>query len=442
MKIKYSSLLKFGLTNLLIAQTIFAASISDQITNKWNEKMNEFNLTPKYHGFCFSDENGDVKGPNPYRKIRLASTTKVMTTLMAIEKLGPDYEYTTKFYHQGDDIHIEGDKDPIISKRKLFFLVSQLNNLGITKIRNLTFDKNFRVFSKVEDIPLSELKPSSDLTAKSLKDFFTTSEWQILKKSYQDFINSTPNEVIEELQIRRNLDEIELSVESISVVDKNPLSEKSIKTYEMISPIIAKYLKVMNIDSNNYIADQIFDKIGGEKVYSQYFTQLVKDKLPNIKDLREEFEAKDPNFAFYTGSGLNTTRNGERVDNFATCAMIVEAMKILDEKLDGINREMQEFIAAPGVDEGTFKNRLNTPRLAKSIIAKTGTLKHTSSLIGRVSTQKAPIYFGIFHQMDGWKGNAKIVQNFMVSEILEQFGGPKKFDYSKEFFFPASSPLK
>lgn len=415
---------------------------SDAVTAKWNSSMEEFNLTPKFHGFCFTDESGNIKGPNPYRKVRLASTTKIVTTLMALEKLGLDYEYTTKFFHEKGNIHIAGDLDPVVSKRKLFFLISQLNNLGISKINNLTFDKNFISFTKVEDIPLSEVKPSAELTAKALKDFFTVSEWNILKQSYADFIKQTPSEIIEELQIRTSLDEIELSVNSIAVVDKNPLSVKSAKEYEMISPIIAKYLKIMNIDSNNFLADQIFEKVGGEKVYNAYFKKLMNEKIPNFKTLRQEFEKNDPDFAFYTGSGLNTTRNGERVDNFASCALMVEMQKKLDQKLDEVQRHMQEVVAVPGVDGGTFKSRLNSPRLAKSVLAKTGTLKHTSSLVGKVSTVSGEIYFGMFHQMDGWKGNAKIVQNLMVSEILEQFGGPKKFEYKKEFFFPASAPLK
>lgn len=416
--------------------------ISDIVTKKWNDTMTEFNLTPKYHGFCFSDEKGNIKGPNPYRKVRLASTSKIVTTLMAIEKLGIDYEYTTKFYQDGDNIHIQGDLDPIISKRKLFFLLSQFNNLGITHIKNLTFDKNFHVFSKVEDIPMSELKPSADLTTKSLKDYFTTSEWNLLKKAYVDFINETPTEIVDELQIRKNLDEIELSVDSISQVDKNPLNEKTLVKYEMIAPVLAKYLKIMNIQSNNYIADQIFEKVGGEKAYQTYFKKLMNEKIPNFKNLRTDFEKDEADFSFYTGSGLNTTRSSQRVDNFASCALMIEMQKKLDQKLDAINREMQEIIAAPGVDIGTFKTRLNTPRLARSIVAKTGTLKHTSSLVGRVTTESGQIYFGMFHQMDGWKGNAKIVQNLMVSELLEQFGGPVKFKYEKEFFFPASAPLK
>ncbi len=415
---------------------------ADQVTETWNTKMAEFNMTPKYHGFCYSAPNGEILGPNPHRRVRLASTSKLITTLMAIEKLGIDYEYTTDFYFDGESIHIKGDSDPVMSKRKLFFLISQLNNLGIKKIKNLTFDQNFKIFSMVEDVAHSELKPSNELTIKSLKDYFTVGEWNLLKTAYIKFINETPKEIIDELQIRTDLDDIQLSVEAISNVDKNPLKEGDLKSYQMVSPIIAKYLKIMNIDSNNYIADQVFEKVGGEKEYKKYIDKMIADRFGDYKAQRQEFSKDEDSFAFYTGSGLNTTRKGQRVDNYATCAIMVELMKDLDTKLDSITRKMQEIIAVPGVDGGTFRSRLNTPKLARSIVAKTGTLKHTSTLLGKVSAEQGDIFFGMFHQMAGWKGNAKIVQNVMVTELLDNYGGPKKFDYKKEFFFPASTPLK
>ena len=294
----------------------------------------------------------------------------------------------------------------------------------------------------VEDVAHSELKPSNELTIKSLKDYFTVGEWNLLKTAYIKFIKETPKEIIDELQIRTDLDDIQLSVEAISNVDKNPLKEGDLKSYQMVSPIIAKYLKIMNIDSNNYIADQVFEKVGGEKEYKKYIDKMIADRFGDYKAQRQEFSKDEDSFAFYTGSGLNTTRKGQRVDNYATCAIMVELMKDLDTKLDSITRKMQEIIAVPGVDGGTFRSRLNTPKLARSIVAKTGTLKHTSTLLGKVSAEQGDIFFGMFHQMAGWKGNAKIVQNMMVTELLDNYGGPKKFDYKKEFFFPASTPLK
>lgn len=433
------------LKNTLILGAISAntmAAPSVDMTERWNGLMGDFNMDPQYHGFCYLDPSGELKGPNPHRRVRLASTTKLVTALMAIEKLGPDYEYTTKFYWNGKDLHIKGDQDPVLSMRKLFFLISQLNNVGITKIENLTFDGNFKVFSKVESVAMSEFKPSIKSTKKYLKDYFTVSEWNIIAKLYKNFIKSTPKEVIDDLQIRTDISDIKLEVGNISNAEENPLKEKDLQTYEMVSPKIAKYLKVMNVASNNYIADQVFEKVGGKPAYHEYIQNFIKEKFGNYTAIRKEFSKGEHSTYIYTGSGLNVGNGKGRVDNYSTCAIMVNLVKELDTKLEDIQRGMQEVVAVPGVDKGTFRRRLNSPRLAKSILAKTGTLMHTSTLAGKVSAQDGNIYFGMFHQMRGWKGNAKMVQNQIVSDLVDAHGGTKKFEYKKERFFPAKGPLK
>jgi len=426
----------------LLGQTFVSAAQSKDLTKRWNTLMGDFNMTPKYHGFCYMDPDGKIKGPNPHRRVRLASTSKVVTALLAVEKLSADFQYTTKFYWNGKDLHIKGDKDPVQSMRKLFFLISQLNNVGITKIEKLTFDKDFRIFSQVEKYAMSEFKPNIKQTKKSLKDYFTVSEWNIIAKLYKNFIASTPKDIIDNLQIRTEIDDIKLEVGSIEYSKDNPLKDSDLKTYEMLSPEIAKYLKVMNVVSNNYIADQVFEKVGGKKAYHDYIQNFIKDKFGDYTSYRKEFEKSEHSTYFYTGSGLNVGSGENRVDNYSTCAIMVSLIKELDDKMISMQRKIQEVVAAPGVDKGTFKKRLNSKRLANSILAKTGTLKHTSSLAGKVSTKEGGLYFGMFFQMRGWKGNAKIVQNQMVTDMIDAYGGPEKFDYKKEFFFPASETLR
>jgi len=76
------------------------------------------------------------------------------------------------------------------------------------------------------------------------------------------------------------------------------------------------------------------------------------------------------------------------------------------------------------------------------MVAKTGTLMHTSSLTGILSTVKGKVTFGIFHQMTGAKGNAKIVQDKVVDKLFELNDGSVKFNYTPEFFFPAYEELR
>lgn len=412
--------------------------------NNFEKIMASYDLTPKYHGLCTLDESGKIGGLNAHRKVRLASVTKLLTTLWAVEKLGPDYQYDTKFFEKDGNIHIAGDLDPIFSSRKLFFLVSQFNNMGITEINQLTFDKNLRVFTGAEGYTGSIINVTNAQTARNLKDFFNTAQWEKLKIAYESFVKNTPQSIKDALQIRDSLDDINLKVHNVSFVEENPFKNdpSAVKEMSHLSPEIQRYLKLMNIQSNNFIADQVFDKLGGEAGFEKFVAPIIKQELPNYNSKRVEFDKGEPSIKIYTGSGLNATRSGARVDNYATCAIVVKLIQKLDHKLVELDRKIQNIVAVPGVDGGTFRNRLNTPRISQSMVAKTGTLFHTSALAGKVSTKEGDIYFGVFHQLQGWKGNAKMAQNEIVTEIIDSHGGPKKFSYKSQYFFPAFEILQ
>ncbi|MDD0853198.1 D-alanyl-D-alanine carboxypeptidase [Halobacteriovorax sp. GB3] len=450
------------LASLLTGLTIGTVS-ADQ--SKYAQIYDDYDLTPKYHGFCYTDDKGEIKGLNPHRRVRLASVSKLITTLWATEKMGIDSHYTTKFYHHDNDIHIEGDGDMLNTKRKLFFFLSQLNNLGIQEIDTLSFNKDFFAFTghvvEKKDRSLSyatQMKvvtgaegyvgwifnTSKERTAMNLKYFFNTDTWEKMQEAYKAFINETPKEIIEKLQIKTSLDEISLKVKKVEYKDENPFKDmpEALKTYTHISPELARYLKYMNIKSNNFIADQVFDQLGGEKEFDKYITPVIEEIYPEYEKTRKEFDKGESTIKLFTGSGLNTKRNKKRVDNYSTCAVVVKLIERLDLKLKEIERHIKEVVAVPGSDGGTFKKRLNTPRLTNTMVAKTGTLFHTSALAGKVYSQKGEHFFGVFHQLRGWKGNAKMAQNELVSQIIDEYGGPKKIEYANEFFFPVDQLMK
>lgn len=418
------------------------ASASPQ--KDWIKLMKQFNMTPKYHSFCYTNKSGKVKGSNPHRKVRLASVSKLITTLWAVDELGADFQYTSTFYLRGKHLHIDADLDPVYSSRKLFFLLSQLNNLGINKLDKITFSTGLKVFTQAEGYTGNITNIKSSITARNLKDFFHTPDWNKLKVAYAKFIKETPESIIDELQIRKSIDDLDLKVKKVAFVKRNPLRgfKKAKQTYVHLSPEITQYLKFMNINSNNYIADQTFEKLGGEKGFKKYIKVFLNEKFKNYDTLRTEFSKNEPSIAIYSGSGLNTVHNGKRTDNYATCAIIVKLVEELDTKMKEQERAIQEIVAVPGRDGGTFRSRLKSRRLKQAMVAKTGTLFHTSALAGRISSKSHNTYFGMFHQLRGWKGSAKQVQNLMVSELMEELGGSKKFDYQRVVFFPAIEPMR
>ncbi len=416
----------------------------------WESILSNYNMTPQYHSFCYTDELGEIKGSNPNMKVRLASVSKLITSYWALEKLGADYQYKSEFYLVDKHLHIVGDLDPIYSKRKLFFLLSQLNNLGIHELDKITFDKNLIVYANAEDYTGDILRMTTSRSATNLKDFFHTPDWNRLKVAYKEFIESTPTEVIDNLQIREDLEDLKLSVKSVSFVERNPLKDSpEAKRTIHLSPIIVKYLKAMNIKSNNFIADQVFNKLGGEKEFDKFIKDKIATWVPNLDVERTNFSKNESSIKLYSGSGLPEFKNSERLDNFATCSIIVRIVEEMDKKLNEIGKSLAKIAAVSGSDvdktgatQSTIRARFLSPKVKDSLMVKTGTLFHTSTLAGKVSANNGAHYFGIFHQLRGWKGNAKASQDEIVEKLIEVNGGAQKVHYEKEFFFPAYEVMR
>lgn len=433
-------LLTYALSLTCILNPVLTKADSDTaLVKKWIQLNKDYSIDNDKQAFCYRYQ-GELKGKNAHSKVTIASVSKLITSLWAIEQLGIDYQYPTKFYLSGKKLHIEGSLDPVYSQRKLFFLLAQLNTLGIKELEEITFDEGLRIYTKAERYSGDVLTITPSRTAANLKDFWNTPGWQKLIPAYNDFVKSTPESIRKSLNIPDSHTELELKVGQVRHVDKNPFSESD--KYLHLSPMIEKYLKFTNIVSNNYIADQTFDKLGGEKAFDEYFTKIAKEMDPDHKNTRVGYGEDEATVKMFTGSGLNTTRNGGRVDNYANCSMVTLLVERLNDILNRDQVHISKVVAVPGTDGGTFRSRLKSPRLNRTYVAKTGTLYHTSALAGIFFGDNTNISFGMFHQLTGWKGNAKMVQNQTVAEIYEAFKITNKFDYKAEFFFPASDPIE
>ncbi len=433
--------LKTAFTGALVAMTLPSAAMAGPY---YDQLMRDFGLNKADHSFCFEDSNGELQGDNIYKKVRLASTSKLVTTLWAMDLLGPEWKYETKFYLKGDHLHIEGSLDPVFSKRKLFYFVSQLLNKNIKKISKVTFNKDFRAFAAAEDYVGNVVVLDQNRTARNVYDYWHTPAYNKLKPVYRAFIAETPESILEELQIKRNLEELDLSIGSVEGVESAPfdLADPLVSEFHHFSPEIKKYLKFMNIHSNNFIADQVFEQLGGEEAFDLWLSEHLGEKLQMHDEKREGFSAGEPSMKMYTGSGLDSKLQGQRVDNYSTCALMTTLLKDMRQKMDEHNHHLKEIVAVVGSDGGTFSTRLRGALTKNTLVAKTGTLFHTSSLTGVIYSKGNTHPFGVFHQLTGGKGNARIVQNKLVEKLVEDFGGPERFDYQVEYFFPATAPLE
>jgi D-alanyl-D-alanine carboxypeptidase/D-alanyl-D-alanine-endopeptidase (penicillin-binding protein 4) len=404
---------------LILALSFSNVFASQKTDNDFDKLLTKYKVNPKdQQAYCYTDENGKTQGKNIDLNVRLASVSKLLTSLWALETKGINYRYETKLFIKGSHLHLVGSFDPFMSNEKMLFLISQLNTLGYTHFDKITFDKNIQINpnaqTHTDEYPLI----TRDSNGKYIKQYFNTSTWSKLFKAEYDRLASLAKK-------DKFLKEVQFSVDAVEFSEKNPMLNQDeslnedVKVLTLASPELFKYLKETNVKSNNYSSHTIFKDLGGAASFEKF--------------LAERFSLTSDKIKLYNGSGLPTTIEGKRYDNYATCAIMTDLINELKESSERQGRGIDDVVAVPGNDQGTFRNRLNSSDYKNTFVAKTGTLMHTSTLAGALSTKNGFSFFGVFNQTTDII-SAKSVQNEMVASLMSEMGGPKVFDYQVEGF--------
>lgn len=78
---------------------------------------------------------------NPDSQFMPASVQKIGTALAAIQILGKEYRFTTRFYLSSDrDLYIQGLADPLLVSEEVAKIVAALRSRGLAVIRNIYLD--------------------------------------------------------------------------------------------------------------------------------------------------------------------------------------------------------------------------------------------------------------------------------------------------------------
>ncbi len=422
---------------LSVSQVTLAGPFWDQLVSSSGYKAAD-------HAFCYTNSDGELDGANVHKKSYLASTTKLVTTYVAVKKLGSAFKLTTKLYYNKEtkELHIAGGKDPVYSKRKLFYLVNQLNNAGITEVDSITFDEDFTAWAHSENSGVAQQNPqkqSNSNVAKTLKAYLHTPEWQLNKTAYTNFIGNSSREWLDFLRMERNPENLNLKVGSVSFNNAAPfdISAQGVRSFNVLSPRIEEYLKYTNILSHNYFADEFFRTVGKDD-YQRILKEFMDEYFPDYKNTRVGFKEDEPSMAIYNGSGYPIYN--PRRDNYATCGIIVRMIEAMDKELIDTGEEIQKIVAVTGVDAGTIKSRLRGEQFANKAVVKTGTTNPVSALAGMMSTKTGRRYFGIFnHRWAGLSSSPlRAFQNRVARKLMDDFGGGEAFDYTPKKMYPAS----
>ncbi len=344
----------------------------------------------KMQSYCYMNEDSKeiAGGYNVNEKLPIASVTKVLTSLSVLSTVGARAKLYTQFYvsRVGPDlydVYIKGARDPYFARPSMHTLISRLNEMGVKKIRTLSFDENFKYLHDTNKVNAAGGRSFNPVTGKSTVDSPNASFIRLLllnkKEVLRDYEKSRKeaalNKVVLVEKPTYNPEKIEVVTSAFQPVAN---AEKGyVSSMEMIDII-----KYMNWNSNNFVANSLMMVAGGvEKT-----EKLFYDKL----------RLSPADVTFENGSGQNADLNGEgRKYTEATCAATVKTVRALKKNLESQNMKLEDALAVIGGDIGSTIDAAVYRRYLKekTVIAKTGTVGVAITLAGMASSKNGKFFF-------------------------------------------------
>nr|WP_246438095.1 D-alanyl-D-alanine carboxypeptidase/D-alanyl-D-alanine-endopeptidase [Rickettsia tillamookensis] len=348
-----------------------------------------------------------------------ASCQKVITSLVALKTLGPEYRYKTELLINKKDriIHdviIKFSGNPVLTSSQLIDLLKPLHNSKIKEyvildnsifkvppyspnlmiddigrnysppVSSINIDKNL-ISVKVEPTKLGEFaKISTDLEYNTHSNVITNNQPSSISLSWNgNIINATGNINEKDSYIELKLapkDHDKYVIKKIQKVMKALNIRAKVKTIQNTSNILSKFKSINQIESpplKEIIkpAMKISDNLVFDSIYLTVITYNSNQEITDwakgdviIKQLIKQYfgiDAKDS--LFIDGSGLSRYN---RVQPIILFSLLKQGYTI------------PEFVASlpkAGEESSTLKNR---SKLSKNIIAKTGNILGISCLCG------------------------------------------------------------
>ncbi len=331
-------------------------------------------------------ELGDNQGKIP---ASAASLTKIATSLAAIDTWDVNHQFSTKIYVTGEvkagvlegDLVIEGSGDPLFVWEEAIALGNTLNELGIRQVKgNLTIVGDFYM----------NFQQKISISAHSLKKALDYRQWSsTVKQQYQTLF---PQPLRPQIEVTGK----------ILLQNQLPQQSKLLVTHQSLT--LAEILKLMNVYSNNKIAEILADKIGGGQKVAQIAAKLAKVPQAEIQ--------------LINGSGLGVNN---LISPHAACKMLMA----LEQQLEKKSMTIADVFPVADIDLGTIKNRNIPPGIA----VKTGTLATVSALAGVIPTkERDQVWFAIINYGSDLKKlrakQDKLLQNLKEHWHIE-FSPPK-----------------
>lgn len=337
--------------------------------------------------YCEMTENNNstYSGFRDLQLEPLASLSKIITSAWAVEQLGLDHRFTTNIYLNPIDyelgvfdVYLSTNADPIVNIEKLLFYLSEMNQSGVRRIRNLVVDESTHIYLSVlanPHIELNQVPVATEESQKGLNLIFNSKNWGERTKAAREHLTTWAAKNNKVLQIPNQFSVDNISVKTAAKID---LQKYAVKKTLTSAPLF-KYLKNMNVYSNNYLADALFAKLGGVAGFKKFQKNTLK--------------LSDKEMQIYTGSGLEDSTSGSRLDNSGSCFAMLKVLSYFKNKMIEANLNLGFVLLNPTQDtDGTIDQ---DQKYANSVVLKTGRLFEVAAmnLAGYVSTAKGVVTF-------------------------------------------------
>ena len=335
---------------------------------------------------------------NHRQMLRPASCMKLVTSITALDALGPNYEYQTALYYTGSiqgrtlvgNIYCVGGFDPMISQADVVTLASSIRQLGVDSIRGLIV---------------------ADRSMKESLDYGEGWCWDDenpilipLTIGRKDNFTSTLAEEIARLGV--NLEKVEL------MQGRKPAQAKMI---DVCCHSIKQVLERMMKDSDNFYAESMFYQTAAS---TGHHPATAVDARNITKKLINRLGLDANRYRIADGSGLS-------LYNYVTVELLVKLLRHA-WRTPSIAKALMPALPVAGVD-GTLKSRMQNTLAQGNVRAKTGTLTGISSLAGYCTAPNGhELAFAIINQGILDKTTGKAFQDRVCQVLCGETGGVKE----------------
>lgn len=347
-----------------------------------------------------------------------ASLTKIATTLVALTTWGSDHQFVTTISATGaiengvlqGDLIVQGGGNPLFVWEEAIALANQLQAIGLTRVTGRViitgpFSMNY--------------EPEAMVAGRLLQTAFDAALWtQEVEQQYALMPPDTPRPTLA----------IEGAVTAMGEAQTASLRPRPLARHYSLS--LGQLLKLMNLYSNNFMADLLADSLGGGAAISREGAALTGVPQREIQ--------------LVNGSGLGLEN---RLSARAAAAML----KAIQARLAPDGLGVSDVFPVAGRDSGTLRGR----RIPEGTPVKTGTLATVSALAGGLSTRdRDVVWFAIINQGSNLV-ELRAQQDYFLEDLTQRWEmsgplglGPENSGPETEIIFgdpariePAAAPL-